>query len=84
MRKVETIFGKVTVTEARIRRSSGYGQYNIDVEFSFEKLNYKLSIRTTDSQLFDEANGEDNHFDIVMNGADHLIQSKIEDHIDSI
>lgn len=84
MRKVETIFGKVTVTEARITRSSGYGQYNIYVEYSFEGKDRKISIHTTDSQLFDEANGEDNHFDIVMNGADHLIQRKIENHIDSI
>lgn len=84
MNSVKTILGDVEINSATINRASGYGQYTINVEYSFEGQNKTLSIHSTDSQLFDKAHGEDNHSQIVMEDARYTIECAINDHINSL
>lgn len=84
MKNIETILGTVTITDARITRKSGYGQYSINVSINFEGTEEEFNIHSTDSQLFDAANGEDNHSEIVLEQASDTIKRAIENYINSL
>lgn len=84
MKTLETILGEVTITDARIERASGYGQYTISASIEFEGKKKYLKIHSTDSQLFDAAHGEDNHSEIVLKGAESIIERAVEDYIHSL
>ena len=84
MKKFETLLGQVELNDARIERASGYGQYRILIDITFEGQKKQIKIHSTDSQLFDKAHGEDNHSEIVMEEADFLIEREIEDYINSL
>jgi hypothetical protein len=84
MKKLETALGEVTILDTRINRSSGYGQYTIAIEIEFEGNKKTISLHSTDSQLFDKAHGEDDHSEIVMNGAKSTIERAVEDYIHSL
>lgn len=81
---INTILGEVQIESARIGRARGYGQYTISVEIYFEGKFKTIQIHSTDSRLFDEANGEDNHSEIVMNGAKYVIERAVEDYISNL
>ena len=84
MKTFETLLGEVTLNDARIERSSGYGQYIIVIDITFEGQNKQIKVHSTDSQLFDKAHDEDNHSEIVMEDANFLIEREIEDYINSL
>lgn len=84
MTALNTILGQVTILDTRINRSSGYGQYTIAIEFEFEGDKKTISLHSTDSELFDKAHGEENHSEIVMDGAKSSIEKAIENYIDSL
>lgn len=84
MKTVETILGEVTILDTRINRSSGYGQYTISIEIEFEGQKKTINLHSTDSQLFDKAHGEDDHSEIVMEGAASSIERAIDDYISSL
>ena len=84
MKTINTILGKVTITDARITRKSAYGQYSINVSFTFDGESNELNIHSTDSQLFDLAHGEDNHSEIVLENAGHIIDRGIDNYINSL
>jgi len=84
MKTLTTVLGNVEINDVRIVRASGYGQYSIKINIEFEGQNKELSLHTTDSQLFDEANSEDNHSEIVMDGAKTSIENEIENYINSL
>ena len=65
-------------------KKSGYGQYNIAIEIEFDGLKEKLNIHSTDSQLFDLINGEDNHAEILLENAKSIIENQISDYISSL
>jgi hypothetical protein len=57
------------ITDIRMVRGSGYGQYSISVEFSAlnfedEMENFKLKFHSTNSQLWDDENKTD---EILLN-----------------
>jgi hypothetical protein len=84
MTTLNTILGQVTILDTRISRSSGYGQYGIIIEIEFEGNKKTIILHSTDSQLFDKAHGEDDHSEIVMNGAKSTIERAVEDYIHSL
>ena len=68
-----------TVTSCRIQRASGYGQYTVVVVFKDNNdEEFSLSYHSTDSQLFDNAHGEDNHDEIVFESVKYKIERSIE------
>jgi hypothetical protein len=70
-----------TVTSCRIMRASGYGQYKVRVEL-IDSNNNKSILRyhSTNSQLFDAANGEDNYDEIVFESMKWQITNSIENY----
>lgn len=84
MATIDTILGKVTILSATINRTYRYGQYSVVIEFNFEGQNKILTTHSTDRQLFDEANGEINHTEIVMRRAKYTIESAIKVFINSL
>lgn len=84
MKTVNTILGEVVINDTSIVRSSGYGQYTIVVDITFEGQQKTLKLHSTDSQLFDAANGEDNHSEIVLEAAKYTIERGVEDYINSL
>lgn len=53
MKTILTAHGEIEIVNVRMKRT-GYGQYNITVEYKYEEQDYKFSIHSTCSQLFDE------------------------------
>ena len=84
MNTINTILGDLTINDTRIVRSSGYGQYSIVIDITFEGNQKTIKLHTTDSQLFDAAHGKDDHSEIVYNGAKSTIERSIEDYINSL
>lgn len=44
---------QITIKSIEMYRGNGYGQYKIVAEFIYEGETYKVSIHSTDSQLWD-------------------------------
>ena len=84
MNTINTILGPVTIVFAQIARAAGHGQYNILVDINFEDRDITLKIHSTDSQLFDAANGDPAHCDIVLHYAGTLIEKEINNYIASL
>lgn len=85
MRTLNTLLGEVKITDARIKRShTGFGHYKIHIDFILENEQVSITHLTTDSELFDKANGEENHSEIVLKGAESAIDTAIYHYIDSL
>lgn len=81
---ISTDLGEVDIIDTRIKRKSGYGQYSIEIEISFEGKTKTIKLHTTDSQLFDKAYQEEDHSQIVMDGARSSIENAVIDYINSL
>lgn len=44
---------EITIKSIEMYRGNGYGQYKIVVEFTYDGESHKVSIHSTDSQLWD-------------------------------
>lgn len=84
MKTYNSSLGPVQITDAKINRSHGYGQYKIEIDFMFSGKNHRLRLHSTDSQLFDAAHGEPNHAEIVLDQAQGTIENAIDDLINSL
>jgi len=84
MKTLETLLGNVIILDTRIARASGFGQYSILIDIEFEGNKKTLKVHSTDSQLFDNANGEDNHSRIVLVNAKYAIENAVENYINSL
>jgi hypothetical protein len=85
---MKTLLGNVEIENAEIVRSSGYGQYTINVGICFEGERKTLSAHSTDSQLFDNATDEDiavnGQYAYLLENANYTIESMVEDYINSL
>lgn len=85
MKTVSTILGNVIVSDAKIVRASGYGQYLILIDIEFNGTKETISRHSTDSILFDKATDEDvDHSEYVLHHANYIIESAVEDYISSL
>jgi hypothetical protein len=84
MKTLNTVLGPVTITDARIQKASGYGQYTIIIEIEFEGKKITIKEHSNDSRLFDKAYGEDDHAAIVMEDAKNIIEDAVDDYIHSL
>lgn len=84
---ISTILGNVEVSEASMTLASGYGQYTILIKTIFERNSKTLNIHSTDSQLFDKLTDLDSNnerLQYLMEQANYIIESAIEDYIYSL
>jgi hypothetical protein len=72
---------KVNILNVNIYRANGYGQYTIVVDIECDYVLETLNIHTTDSQLFDDANDQDEDISVMeylLIHARHTIESAID------
>jgi hypothetical protein len=81
MLSIETNLGEINITDVKMKRSNGYGQYTIQIFFDFNGEGNLLNLHSTDSKLFDEVNGEENQSSILIDKISYLLLREIENFI---
>ena len=81
---MHTDLGLVTITDVRMQRSNGYGQYSIIIDIEFEGSKEQIVQHSTDSQLFDLVYGEPNHTELLLSKAIYIVERSIINYINSL
>jgi len=80
MKTITTIQGhEVNILSATMTRAHGYGQYTLNVQFSWNGVNFMQNIHSTDSKLFDDMRDSEDNTDFLCERAKNIIVSTAED-----
>lgn len=87
MTTINTVLGSVEVSNVSMSRASGYGQYTISIETTFEGNKKTINVHSTDSQLFDTLSDLDTNNDrseYLLANQKYTIEREVEDYINSL
>jgi len=80
MKTITTIDGQdAVVTNVSMTRASGYGQYTINIQFSWDGVNFNSNIHSTDSRAFDNMNDADDSMEFLLDEFKNIIEDTISD-----
>lgn len=80
MKTITTINGQdAVVTSVSMRRASGYGKYSINIQFTWDGVNFNSNFRSTDSRAFDNMNDADDSTEFLLDEFKNTIEDTISD-----
>lgn len=67
------------VTSVSMNRASGYGQYTINIQFTWNGEDFNTNVRSTDSRAFDNMNDADDTMEFLLEEFANTIEGVVGD-----
>lgn len=80
MKTITTINGQdASLTSISLNRSHGYGQYTLNVQFTWDGIDFEFNKHSTDSQAFDDMRDADDVEDFLFEKFKNTIEDAVSD-----